>query len=227
MWAQRNPSLCEDKWYHACLPPKLAVCAVSAQWRTFHFIIACPSCSSLHLSHHAADTRLLFTPRRGHSWHQIGKCAKKSQTRNIWHRSGHQILPHALMPPSETYIYLFITATHAPTPPPPSPNSGSYLKAGNMWAPSKCGNIWLERLWELSVSSSLDIFDLGLGPPVERVERGWFGWWGGIQMAEQRRDQSSTMHFFPPTSACKQMWFSSVIWFISVMWIPFDKKYHQ
>lgn len=118
--------------------------------------------------------RLLLTPRRGQSWHQIGKCAMKSQTRNIWHRSGHQILPHALMPPGETYIYLFITATHFFPP-----NSGSYLKARNMRAPSKCGNIWLERLWELSVSSSLDIFDLGLGPPVETVERGWFGWWGG------------------------------------------------
>lgn len=196
--------------------------------RTFHFIIrdtrprVAPAL--IYTSAVMRRTRgLLFTPRRGHSWHQIGKCAKKSQTRNIWHRPGHQILPHALMPPSETYIYLFITATH----PPPHITSGSYLKAGNMWAPSKCGNIWLERLWELSVSSSLDIFDLGLGPPVERVERGWFGWWGGGSRWQSSGEINRARCISPPTSACKQMWFSSVIWFISVMWIPFDKKYHQ
>lgn len=105
------------------------------------------------------------------------------------------------------HIFIFSLLPLTP-PPPPSPNSGSYLKAGNMWAPSKCGNIWRERLWELSVSSSLDIFDLGLGPPVERVERGWFGWWGGIQMAEQRRDQSSTMHFplLQHANRCDLVW---------------------
>lgn len=72
------------------------------------------------------------------------------------------------MPPGETYIYLFITATRFFSP----SNPGSYLKVGNMRAPCKRGNIWLERLWELSVSSSLDIFDLGLGPLVETVESG-------------------------------------------------------
>lgn len=55
--------------------------------------------------------RRYFTPKWGQSWHQIGKCAMKSQTRSICHHSGHHIFPHTLMPPSETYIFLFFTAT--------------------------------------------------------------------------------------------------------------------
>lgn len=220
MWGHR-------KWYHACLAPQLAVCAVNVQWRAFHFIIRetrprVPR-ALIHTSAIMGRTRgFLFTPRRGHSWHQIGECAKKSQTRHNWHRSGHQILPHALMPPSETYIYLFITATHAPPPPtleviwkletcehPPSVVT---------YGGSDCGNYLCHLLWTYSIWVS--------GPQWKELKEGDLGDGGGDP--DGRAAARSIEHdAFSPTSACKQMWFSLVIWFISVMWIPFDKKYHQ
>lgn len=137
--------------------------------------------------------RRYFTPKWGQSWHQIGKCAMKSQTRSICHHSGHHIFPHTLMPPSETYIFLFFTATRIF---PPS-NSGSYLKVGTCAHPasvatygwSDCGNYLCHLLWTYSIWVSglwwkqLKVGDLGDG--------------GKIQMAEQWRDQSSTMHFSP------------------------------
>lgn len=149
--------------------------------RTFHFIIrdTRPRVAPALIYTSAAMRRtrgLLFTPRRGHSWHQIGKCAKKSQTRNIWHRPGHQILPHALMPPSETYIYLFITATH---PPPPTSPLEVIWKLETCERPpsvvtygwSDCGNYLCHLLWTYSIWVS--------GPQWKELKEGDLGDGGG------------------------------------------------
>lgn len=53
----------------------------------------------------------------------------------------------------------------------------------------------MEGLWELSVSSSLDRFNLGLKPQRKYLKVDDLGDGEEIQMAEQRQDQSSMMHF--------------------------------
>lgn len=59
-------------------------------------------------------------------------------------------------------------------------------KLENLSVVSNYGNIWLEQLWELSVSSCLDIFNLGLRPQWKKLKVGDLGDGEEIQMAEQQ-----------------------------------------
>lgn len=80
---------------------------------------------------------------------------------------------------------------------------------------SDCGNYLCHLLWTYWIWVS--------GPQWKQLKEGDLGDGGGSRWQSGGEINRARCIFSPPTSACKQMWFSSVIWYISVMWIPFDK----
>lgn len=83
------------------------------------------------------------------------------------------------------FIYLFLYIFH--------------FKVWNLFMHSKYASIWQQRLWELSVSTSLDIFNLGLRPRWRRfkvVDSGDPD--GGAVVRSIKHDAEHTRHPSPP-----------------------------
>lgn len=96
-----------------------------------------------------------------------------------------------------------LLSTNFPTP-------GVIWKLKFLLAISNHGNIWLERLWELSVSSCLDIFNLGLMPQWKQLKVGDLGDEGRSRWQSSSKINRAWCIF--PTSTCRQMWFNTVNW---------------
>lgn len=150
-------------------------------------------CSYLHLSRHVADTQAVLHTQMGaeltSDWQVCHEITNQKHLPSFRpsHLSSHSDA-------SQWNIYFSFLYCHTYFPP---SNSGSYLKVGTCEHPasvatygwSDCGNYLCHLLWTYSIWVSglwwkqLKVGDLGDG--------------GKIQMAEQWRDQSSTMHFSP------------------------------
>ena len=101
---------------------------------------------------------LLIWLKGGQSWHQISKCTIKLWA---WRNSDFiQGIKLYFTASRHTVNHIFIYPLLSRN----VPTLEVISKLENLLAASKCGNIWSGRLWELSVSSCLDIFNLGPKP---------------------------------------------------------------